>query len=302
MGKKQSKKNVMHKSKFEQSAKEQYIEVFDGSQLRVLSFEHPPNPTEDIEIMFIPGLLTIFPRWEKVVQELNEHYKVHYIESREKKTSRLVKRATMKIQEFKSDLDYIEKALGLDKRKYITMSSSMGGAQVLENLVTKGINPIGSILLSPGVELIFPKWAPIFLRFVPAFAITLLKPYVRWHIRNKTVDAEKEPQQARDYVRSVNEADVKKLRRIVVKNANRYDGWHLLPKIKDRIILIGASTDKAHSEEFSKRVSKELVNCTYFDLGTNKAAHDTPLVEVTMEFMKELSGKGPKVEEIKLSK
>ena len=41
MGKKQSKKNLASKSKFEQSAKEQYIEVFDGSQLRVLSFENP---------------------------------------------------------------------------------------------------------------------------------------------------------------------------------------------------------------------------------------------------------------------
>ena len=120
----------------------------------------------------------------------------------------------MKIPEIKKDLDYIEKALGLDKRKYITISSSMGGSQVIENLATKTLTPIGSILLSPGVELIFPKWAPILLRFMPAFGINLMKPYVRWHIRNKTVDIEKEPDQAREYIRSVNEADVKKLRKI----------------------------------------------------------------------------------------
>ena len=300
MGKKRNEKNEHEKSEFELSAKEQYVDLYDGSKLRVLSFENPPKPTEDIEIMFIPGLLTIFPRWEKVVKELNEHYKVHYIESREKKTSKLVRRASMKIPEIKQDLAYIEKALGLDKKKYITISSSMGGSQVIENLASKTLTPIGSILLSPGVELIFPKWAPILLRFMPAFRINLMKPYVRWHIRNKTVDAEKEPDQAREYIRSVNEADVKKLRKIIIKNANRYNGWHLLPKIKDRIILIGASSDKAHAEEFSKKVSTQLVNCTYFDLGTNKAAHDTPLVKLTIEFMKELSGTGPRIKEIKL--
>lgn len=297
MGKKQVNNKDDQKSEFELSAKEQYVEVFDGSQLRVLSYEHPPNPIEDIEIMFIPGLLTVFPRWEKVVKELNEHYKVHYIESREKSSSKLVRRAAMKIPEIKKDLDAIEKALGLDQRKYITISSSMGGSQVLENLASKGLAPIGSILISPGVELIFPKLTTPLLCVLPPLGINLLKPFVRWHLQNKAVDSKKEPQQARDYIHAINEADARKMRKIILKNANRYNGWPLLPQIKDRIILIGASTDKTHKSDFSKKVSTALVNCTYIDLGTNKAAHDTPLVDLTKEFMKELSNSGPKVKE-----
>ncbi|MHA1557222.1 MAG: hypothetical protein ACTSPM_09855 [Candidatus Heimdallarchaeota archaeon] len=297
MGKKQAKNNDNQKSEFELSAKEQYVKVFDGSQLRVLTFEHPPNPIEAIEIMFIPGLLTIFPRWEKVLKELNEHYIVHYIESREKSSSKLIRRAPMKIPEIKQDLDNVEKALGLDQRKYITISSSMGGSQVIENLASKGLTPVGSILLSPGVEIIFPKWSIPLLHVLPSFGITLLKPFIRWHLRSKTVDSEKEPQQAKAYIRAVNEADVRKMRKMILKNANRYNGWPLLSKIKDRIILIGASTDKTHKSDFSKRVSEALVNCTYVDLGTNTAAHDTPLVDLTKEFMKELNGSGPKVKE-----
>ena len=56
---------ILDKSEFERSAKEQYIQVFDNCELRTLSFETVRNPSEDIEIMFIPGLLPIFPRWEK---------------------------------------------------------------------------------------------------------------------------------------------------------------------------------------------------------------------------------------------
>ncbi|NHJ06070.1 MAG: hypothetical protein EAX90_14685 [Candidatus Heimdallarchaeota archaeon] len=297
MGQKQKESQKTEKTEFEQNAKEQYFKVFDGSELRVLSFENPPNSKENIEIMFISGLLTIFPRWEKVVKELNEHYKVHYIESREKATSKLVKKAPMKIEIMREDLDSIEKALNLDKKQYITISSSMGGAMILENLAKKAISPIGSILISPGVEVIFPKWSTILIPLVPAFGISMLKPLVRWYLRNKTVDSEKEPEQAKQYIRSVNEADVKKMKKCIVKNANKYDGWDILPKIQDRIILVGATTDKAHRSDFSFRVANALTNCTFVDLGTNKAAHDTPLVELTKDFIKELTNTGPKLEE-----
>lgn len=301
MNKKKKELQNSEKSDFELSAKEQYIKVFDESELRVLSFENPSDPKEDIEIMFIPGLLTIFPRWEKVVKELNKHYKVHYIESREKATSKLVKKAPMKIEFMREDLENIEEALKLDKKKYITISSSMGGAMVLENLAKNTISPIGSILISPGVEVIFPKWTTILIPIVPAFGITMLKPFVRWYLRSKTVDSEKEPEQAKQYIRSVNEADVKKMKKCIVKNANKYNGWDILQKIKDRIILVGATTDKAHKSDFSFKVANALSNCTFVDLGTNKAAHDSPLVKLTIDFIKELTNTGPKLEELILN-
>jgi hypothetical protein len=288
---------VLEKTDFEQSAIEQFIQVADGSQLRVLSFENVANPVDDIEIMFIPGLLTIFPRWEKVVKELNEYFSVHYIESREKKTSKLVRKATMKVEEMSIDLDFIEKAIGLDKSKYITISSSMGGSMIIENLAFKRITPIGSILISPGVEIIFPKLAPLLLRILPPFAIKMIKPLIKRGIKKRAADAEKEPVQAAAYIRSIEEADVRKMRKCIIKNANRYNGWDLLTKINDRIILIGASTDKSHSSDFSAKVAKSLSNCTYIDLGTNRAAHDTPLVELTLKFAQELISKGPKITE-----
>ncbi|NHJ46933.1 MAG: hypothetical protein FK733_04015 [Asgard group archaeon] len=285
----------LEKTEFELSAKERYISVFDSSELRVLSFENVENPVEDVEVMFIPGLLTIFPRWEKVVKELNEHYKVHYIESREKKTSKLVRKASLKIVEMSKDLDNIEKDLGLDNKKYITVSSSMGGSMILENLAAKRISPIGSILVSPGVEVPFPRYVLLLLRILPVFVINWIKPIIKRFVRKRAADAEKEPIQAAAYVRSVEEADVRKMKKCILKNARKYNGWDLLPKIKDRIILIGATTDKSHSSDFSANVAKSLSNSTYIDLGTNRAAHDTPLVELSVKFVQELVEKGPKI-------
>jgi len=280
------------KSDFELSAKETYVESFDESNIRVLSFEEPKEPKEDIEVLFIAGLLSVFQRWEKVVKELNQHYKVHYVETREKSSSQLIKRAEFKIEIMRKDLAYIEKHLELDKRKYITITSSMAGAMVIENIAHDDITPIGNIFVGPGVEIHFPRGVPLLLRFLPPFLITAWKPYIRWWLRRKLV----EPEQLKQYIRSIDEADFAKMRKCIIKNANRYNAWDILKDIKGRSILIGATKDKIHETEFSFNVAKAIPNCTFIDLGTNKAAHDTPLVELTIEFMQELVGTRPKLE------
>ncbi|MHA1125138.1 MAG: hypothetical protein ACTSQX_05855 [Candidatus Heimdallarchaeota archaeon] len=78
MAKGKKKAPTYIKSDFELSAKEIYVKSFDESSLRVLSFEEPKEPKEDIEVLLIAGLLSVFQRWEKVVKELNQNYKVHY--------------------------------------------------------------------------------------------------------------------------------------------------------------------------------------------------------------------------------
>ncbi|MHA1743282.1 MAG: hypothetical protein ACTSV6_03405 [Candidatus Heimdallarchaeota archaeon] len=285
---KRRKKLEALKSDFERSAQEQYFESFDGSKLRILSFIKTKEPPATIEILFIPGLLTIFPRWEKVVKELNKWYIVHYVESREKFSSILPKRATMRLEEIRKDLVFAIKNLGLQNKRYITISSSMGGAMILENLATGELTPLDNILISPGVEFPFPKWIRPLLHVLPPFVMTMIKPFIRWYLRTFTVDSKKEPEQAKQYIRAVNEAEMRKLRRWILKNANKYNGWHLLPKIHGKVVVIGASTDKTHKSDFTKRVAEALPNSRYIDLGTNKAAHDMPLVDLTKTVIEEL--------------
>ena len=76
-----AKKKKYQKTPFEESAKEQMVALSDGSKIRVLSFIEVKNPREDITVFFIPGMFSIFPRWEPVVQALNENYQIYYVES-----------------------------------------------------------------------------------------------------------------------------------------------------------------------------------------------------------------------------
>lgn len=282
-------------SAFERSGKERSIPLSDGCEIRALSFEQPTNPKEEIEVFFVPGMITIFPRWEKVVKELNEHYIVHYLETREKFTSHLTRKAGMTIERMAQDLAEAEKFLGLHEKEYITISSSLGGTLILEELAKKTIKPQGSILVGPTTEIPFPTGVPFLMRFTPPFVMNLFKPAIRWYFRNILVDREAEPEQARQYVRALNEADFRKVRKCIIKN-HKYNGWEILPKIEGRCLLIGATKDKVHKSELTLRIGKALPNCTFVDLGTNKAAHDTPLVKLARKFIEqELVGKGEPV-------
>jgi hypothetical protein len=79
---------------------------------------------------------------------------------------------------------------------------------------------------------------------------------------------------------------------------DKYKSWDLLPEIKQRIILVGASLDKVHEANEALQIAKALPNCTFVDLGSSKAGHSTPVVELTRDFIKELTGKGPKIKEV----
>ncbi|NHK30804.1 MAG: lysophospholipase [Asgard group archaeon] len=247
--------------------------------------------------MFIPGFLSLFARWEKVLQALNDCYKIHYVESRDKYTSRINRNAILNICEMSKDLDIIEMALELDKRKYITISSSMGASMVLENLAKKSISPIGAMLIGPMTEMKSPKWIPALLKILPPFVVNWFKPLMKWGIRNKMVDKEKEPEQVDEYIKSINAADCLKLKKWMLHNANKYNCTDILKKINDRIILIGTTSDLTHDCKIAINIAHKLINCTYIELRSNKAAHDLAFVDLAYKFIKELAGSGPKLTE-----
>jgi hypothetical protein len=71
----------------------------------------------------------------------------------------------------------------------------------------------------------------------------------------------------------------------------KYDGWDLPPKIDIPALLIGASADVMHAAENCKRVDSLMPNSYYIDLGTNKAAHEQPLIDEIYKFIQKIEEK-----------
>ena len=65
-----------------------------------------------------------------------------------------------------------------------------------------------------------------------------------------------------------------KLKKWFLHNANKYNCTDILETVNERIILIGTTSDMTHDCKIAFNIASKLINCTYIELRSNKAAHD----------------------------
>jgi hypothetical protein len=281
------------RTELEKKAKILYFEMTDGTKVRVLEFDFAKNPNKYI-LFFIPGFTSVFQSWDKVIDLLKDDFHIYYFESREKYSSimpnrRIERRITFYKMAY--DLKEVIEQLDLDNKDYITVCSSAGGT--IENIALSNewFDPNGAIWVGPTIIYHMSIVIPLFGTFCPPFMKNMFLPAMRWYLKRKYVDSEAEPEQLDKYIRSAEEAQMRKIRRSGWEMLG-YNGQHMLPKVKTRSILIGASSDKMHLADETLENSKLMPNAKYIDLGSNKAAHEQPLVDVIFDFIQELEENG----------
>ncbi|NHJ47842.1 MAG: alpha/beta hydrolase [Asgard group archaeon] len=283
------KKSKDRRTELEKKAKELFFEMDDGTKVRVLDFNLTNKPNK-YTLFFIPGFITVFQSWHKAIEILSKDFRIYYFESREKFSSvipdRKVKRR-ITFEKMAHDIKEVIEQMNLDGTHYITVCSSTGGTIEAIALSNDWLNPKGAVMVGPTIIYHVSILATSFIRIVPAFLKQLVMPIVKWYITKVYVDKNAEPEQLVKYVRAVEEADLIKIRRPVTKMRKK-NIQHLLPKVKARTYMIGASTDKMHAAEETLENSKLMPNAKYIDLLSNKAAHEQPLVDVIFEFIQEL--------------
>ena len=127
----------------------------------------------------------------------------------------------------------------------------------------------------------------ILIYMVPNFVKEFFMPIFRFYMGRFHVDKNKYPEQYRKYVRAGEESNLRKIRRVIWKIGNKCSNWEMVPKVETKTLLIGATEDKMHTTEMTLRVHEMLPNSEYVDLGTNKAAHEQPLVDIMKKFINE---------------
>lgn len=290
MCRKKEKKD--YRTELEKKAKVRYFEMSDGGKIRVLDFNLAKNPSEYIVLM-IPGFLTVFQGWQKVLELLVKDHRVFYFESREKDSSILPKELirNFTIHDMARDVKEVVEQLELDKTKYVVISSSTGGHILTEALSKQWLNPAGSIMIGPAIEFHIQWYVYLLSAITPYFLMKgLFKPLIKWWISIFYVNKKEEPEQLEKYIRALEEADLRKAIPLFRK-LYRYDAWDLPSKVQTRTMLVGASKDKMHATEECKRVHELMPNSFYVDLGSNKATHSKPLVDEFKKFVKELESK-----------
>ncbi|MEA2071461.1 MAG: alpha/beta hydrolase [Asgard group archaeon] len=277
-----------YQTELEKKAEINYYTMRDGAKVRVLDFNLAKNPHE-YKIFLVPGFITVFQSWHRVVELLSKKYRVYYFESREKASSKMPWKLKRKINLHKMAFDIKEviEQMNLDQQKYIVLCSSTGGTIEIEALKNNWHKPAGAVMVGPTVEYHVSHFGAFLVQLVPGFIKNLFMPILRWYLGKKYVDAEKEPEQRAKYVRAAEEADIWKIRRLL-RQFTKYKCWDMVPEVTTPVLLIGASVDKMHSTEECLKTHELMPNSQYIDLGSNKAAHSDPLVKEIEKYIEYL--------------
>ncbi len=284
MARKKEKKDF--RTELEKKGISRYFTMTDGAQVRVLEFNLAEKPN-DYVIILIPGYLTVFQSWQRVMELLTPEFRVFYLETREKVSSIVPRKLERKIKltDMAHDIKEVIQQLEMDGQKYITLTSSTGGNILTEALSKEWLHPTGAIMVGPAIEFHISLFAFIVSIIVPNFIKqTLLIPAVKWYVARKFVNTEAEPEQMEKYVRALKEANMRKAMP-TFRRFYRYSIWDMPPKVKTPTLLLGASTDGMHTTQECLRTHELMPNSIYVDLGSNKATHSDPLIEELEKFI-----------------
>jgi alpha-beta hydrolase superfamily lysophospholipase len=279
-----------YRTEFEKSAEERYFTMRDGVQVRVLVFDFAEKPHK-YKIFMIPGFATVFQGWSEMIERLSKNHTIYYFESREKASSIMpsgkIARNTS-LHQMAYDIKEVVEQMKLDEGNYITISSSTGGTIQVEALSEKWMNPDGAVLIGPTIEYHIHWFPALIVTIFPAFLKALFTPLFRFYIGTFYVDKKKHPEQYAKYVRAYEEIQVIKIKALLWQ-ITKYKCWEMPPKIDNtKCILVGAEEDKMHAAEETMRTHKLIPNSEYVDLGTNKATHTKPLVDLALKFIADL--------------
>jgi hypothetical protein len=274
-------------SEFEKEAEESRITVSDGSSLRILRKTPVQERFNGYSIIVIVGWGTIVPSWDSLLMEATKDFDVIYLESREKASSVLPKSYEVGMERMVKDIQEAIKQLDLDQKKLILLGSCIGATEICYGLYKNMFNPYMPVLIAPPARFEVPPVLRQMIPILPTFLWGIAQPILRWWIiRFKTEDEV----QAAKYLRTLEEADVKKWKRQGLRLAyKRY--WKIFPEIKNHALLVAAETDKMHDAKVTKKINDMMENSVYLNMGSNRDTHAPIMVEKVREYIPKFKGK-----------
>ncbi|MBW2366200.1 MAG: alpha/beta hydrolase [Deltaproteobacteria bacterium] len=275
--------NEINLSAFCAPGAEALVQVTDQVSLRVITFT-PAKETTHPQVVFVAGLISQIMGWEKVLLEMTRDFKVYYVETREKASSVVKGNAKYSIEEIGKDIVSLISRLGLEPQKYILFGSSLGATAILDSCRFIKKDPLCLVLIGPNAIFRFPKWSFPIIWILPPRLYLLIKPLIRWYLRNFEVDIKSDYAQYEKYSNILDIADPWKLKKIVFPLA-RYSVWDRLNEIHCPALIIGASKDIMHIPENILKMVKQLDRATYLDMQTNSQTHSEGMVHEMRKYI-----------------
>ena len=253
-----------------------YILLSNNIRLRKITFT-PELQGQLPEILFLPGLASIIENFRDLMKALTKNFKVHYLESREKKSSIVPDGSSFAIPDHALDIAEAAYLLFGDHRKFIIIGFSFGASTAAEAMPLMKNKPVKLILTEPVATFRFPELILFLARYLVPF-YRILKPVVKWRMRRGHINMAEDYEMYVINSRTIDNASPQKLSSVVLAIAD-YNMENDPPKIDVPTVIICASKDKFHSYDEALRIAAGIKGCTCVDMGTNKRTHGAELAD-----------------------
>lgn len=256
------------------TAKELYIKVSDGVELKVFDFTpleyDPARPV----VVFVAGWISLISGWKDVLNVLTPNYRTLYIETREKISARLPKRKGIdfSIERMGQDIGEILKEMLSEDQNFYFVGSSMGSTAILDFLSLNKARPRQSFLISPICKFEIPAWALTLAKVVHPGFYSAIRPIAKWYLRNFRLDKKNEPEQVTKYEGTIDAAEPKRLKATTLAISS-YSLWEKLEHLKSPVCIIGAKTDTLHSINELEKMVKCIPSARLELMQSNKETH-----------------------------
>jgi hypothetical protein len=255
-----------------------YIDLDTGASLRVVTY-NPPVKSCYPPVVFVPGLVSVIETFSGVIRSLTEKFTVHYVETREKDSSRLPSTARFGMKDIASDLVSVVAVLGMKEGEYILSAYSLSATAAAESFAQGlSIKPALLVLAEASSTFRMP-WFGSFAAHYLWWSFPVIRPLLRFYIGHFMVDRKRDNEMYMISVRALNSANGWKLSRTMLALSD-YELKAALSDVDVPTLVIGVSEDTFHKLNDSQEIATAIKDCMYIDLETNKRSHSPEVCDL----------------------
>lgn len=263
------------------------VPVAENVALRVTTLT-PAMPASNPDVVFVSGWISQIHSWEHALRDMTRDFTVHYVETREKATSRITGKADYGVEAVAHDIVRIVSHFGLRGGEYLILGSSLGATAAIDALRLLPGQPRCLALVGANARFRVPWWGRILVTLFPPRLYLIIKPFIKWYLLHFRLDPEHGLIQHQKYSQNLDAADPWKLRKACLALAG-YQIWEHLPQVKVPTLVFGASKDTLHEPDNIIKIMEGIEGSVYRDLQTNERTHSA---EMAAELRKFLAGLG----------
>lgn len=273
--------DTLSQAEYEKYAEESYLEMSDRSQLKILRTYAKEDTSNGYTIFVNPAFGSIILGWDELLVEAMKDFNIVYFESREKGSSKLIKKPKMDMEAYADDIKETIEMLKLEPEKLIAFASSSSVPIIGYTIAKKNFKPKLTVFVGPIMKIPIPTILRLMVLILPTCFVNLIREVSFFWIKRKRTES---PEQAAKYIRAGKEADPKKWKRgLRYFETATYE--KIYPLIDTKVLVIDESEDKMHETEITREIASLIPNAELIDLKTNKNTHSKPIVDTIRLFI-----------------